>query len=498
MAWSPNAAEVLGVVDLDALSRGDAFSGLIEPGSGPIPPEAIFSEEGIDAGDGVPYRSRYALRVRSDRLLMVEDTGRWYADAHGRPALLRGAVHAEGQSGAQAALTACLRARTALLARIFDDVLESQRSRRAVTLVVGLIGAEGADAEAVVAGVADRVRPLMRRRDQILPYGPDRFAIVLSSCRAADAEHAVSRLFELVGHRRLRLGAATAPDHALDAPELLRRAEEAANASETGFAVYQVGAAMTRSVTSGTSSADLVDALNERRLLAAYRPVIDTRTRKRTLLMLAPRFLGREVSVAVGDIGHTARESGLSTLVDARLVELAADALARHPDERIAISISSPSLEDGEWLHALAAHLGARPGIESRFVVAVHEKTLVQPAARGRLDALKALGIGIMLEGFGAGHAGVRHLRSLPIDILRIDGALIQTLARSTDDRLLVRRLVDLGQHLGIATLAEWVDDEPTGRLLADCGVDYIEGSLAGGTTLSLDRPRTTRRSDAA
>ena len=498
MDWSPNAAEVLGVFDRDALSSGDAFSGLVEPGSGPIPPEAIFSEGGIDAGDGVPYRCRYALRVRSDRLLMVEDTGRWYADARGRPALLRGAVRAEGRSGAQAALTACLRARTALLARIFDDVLESQRSRRAVTLVVGLVGTEEADAEDVVAAVAERVRPVMRRRDQILPYGPDRFAIVLSSCRAPDAEHAVSRLFELVGHPRLRLGAATAPDHALDAPELLRRAEEAAMAGETGFAVYRFGAARTPSVTSGTSSPELVDALNGRRLLAAYRPVIDARTRKRRLFMLAPRFLGREGSIAVGDIGHAAREYGLSTLVDARLVELAADALARHPDERIAVSVSSSSLEDAEWLHGLAAHLGARRGIESRFVVAVHEKTLAQPAARGRLDALKALGIGIMLEGFGAGHAGVRHLKSLPIDILRIEGALIQTLARSTDDRLLVRRLVDLGQHLGIATLAEGVDDAPTGGLLADWGVDYVEGSLAGGATLSLDRPRTARSADAA
>jgi EAL domain-containing protein (putative c-di-GMP-specific phosphodiesterase class I) len=496
--WSPNAAEVLGVIDLEALARGDAFSGLIEPGSGPIPAEAILTEGGADAGDGVPYRFRYALRIRSDRLLMVEDTGRWYADARGRPALLRGTVRTDGRSGAQAALTAGLKARTALLARIFDDVLESQRSCRAVTLVVGLIGAADADADEVMASVAERVRPLMRRRDQVLPYGPDRFALALSSCRAADAEQALSRIFALIGHPRLRLGAATAPDHALDAPELLRRAEEAANARDSGFGVYRLGAAKTPSSVSGTSAAELLDALNERRLLAAYRPVIDTRTRKRIFRMLAPRIVGCGQSVIIGDIGHAARESGLSTLVDARLVELAADALARHPDERIALAISPVSLEDGEWLHGLAAHLGARRGIESRLVVAVHEGALVHSTARGRLDALKALGVGIMLAVFGAGHAGARHLKSLPIDILRIDGALTQTLARSTDDRLLVRRLVDLGQHLGIATLAEWVDDEPIASLLAEWGVDYIEGPLAGEATLSLDRPTKARRSDAA
>jgi EAL domain-containing protein (putative c-di-GMP-specific phosphodiesterase class I) len=86
-----------------------------------------------------------------------------------------------------------------------------------------------------------------------------------------------------------------------------------------------------------------------------------------------------------------------------------------------------------------------------------------------------------MLRGFGSGHAGLRQLKALPVDILSLEGALIQNLPRSTDDRLLVRSLVDLAQHLGIATLAEWVQDEASARLLAEWGIDYIEGPLAGG-----------------
>ena len=101
----------------------------------------------------------------------------------------------------------------------------------------------------------------------------------------------------------------------------------------------------------------------------------------------------------MGDLGQAAEKAGLSTLVDMRLLELAATRLASRPEVRIVLGVSPSTLRDGEWLHGLAAHLGARPGIQTRLIVAVHEATLCETGARGRLDAMKALGVGIMLAG---------------------------------------------------------------------------------------------------
>jgi len=68
----------------------------------------------------------------------------------------------------------------------------------------------------------------------------------------------------------------------------------------------------------------------------------------------------------------------------------------------------------------------------------------------------------------------------MPFDLLKIDGVFIQPLQRSTEDRLFVRTLVDRAQNLGIAIAAEWVDDEATARMLAEWGVDYLEGAQFG------------------
>ena len=118
-------------------------------------------------------------------------------------------------------------------------------------------------------------------------------------------------------------------------------------------------------------------------------------------------------------------DTATALLVDARRLELAGDALAAAPDARIVLPIGLATLRDREWLSVLAAHLGARPGIASRMIVALPEAVLVEKTkVLGRLDAMKALGIGLSLDGFGSGYATCARLRSLPIDLVTIDGVI--------------------------------------------------------------------------
>ena len=56
----------------------------------------------------------------------------------------------------------------------------------------------------------------------------------------------------------------------------------------------------------------------------------------------------------------------------------------------------------------------------------------------------------------------------------------MENLTRSEDDRAFVRTLIDLAQRLGLATVAEWVQDEETAAILAAWGCDYLQGALIG------------------
>ncbi|MGO4572181.1 EAL domain-containing protein [Microvirga sp. 2TAF3] len=478
LSWGPNASELLGIAP-DSLPRtGAAFAHLIEPGSGLLDRNRIFTDEASET----TYDLRYALRFGPDHVTMVQDMGRRRPDGRRGPGSVRGLLRAD--RAARDLLPGAIKTRSALLLRLNDDIAEALRFSHTVTLILGSVDSED-DADAMEE-VARLVRPMMRRRDHFTILAPNRFALALTSCLAWDAMSAMKRLAGLVASRPLQvhLGAACAPDHAFEATGLLRLAEQALETAAAGpekAVLHDPRKTHARPASATADPLDIVRALNERRLTLALQPVVDARTREPALAQAClslpstqggPDTLG---AVPVFD------EADLSLLVDGRMLELSADHLARHADSRIILPIAPATFKDDEWLTMLAAHLGARPGIESRLMIEIPEAILSDPGAtRGRLDAMKALGIGTVLSGFGSGYASFAHLRNLPIDLIKIDGIFIQSLKRSTDDRLFVHRLIDIALHLGIATAADWVDDEPTAQKLAEWGVDYLQGGLPG------------------
>ncbi len=78
---------------------------------------------------------------------------------------------------------------------------------------------------------------------------------------------------------------------------------------------------------------------------------------------------------------------------------------------------------------------------------------------------------------------------------MKIDGAFVQHIMRSDDDRAFVRTLIDLAKRLKLETVAEWVQDEETAKTLQGWGCDYLQGALVG--LASTERPWLADRAKA-
>ena len=359
--------------------------------------------------------------------------------------------------------------------------------------------------------VIQRLRGVMRRRDTFARYSGNRFAMALRACSRDQAAIAAERLRSAAESStidtprgavavRLLIGAASAPDHALEPASLLRRAESSLGDLRrrpgTSFHLHDPGTARSqergpkaRTLPDG-GGLDIVDLLNRRQIRFAAQPVVAATSRA---IAFSEALLRIETAhgslLSAADIVPLIERTGLVPLVDMRVLELVADRLARRPGERLSVNVSPLTLDSPEWLATLAAHLGSRPGIASRLIVEVTETAAIRDPAtiRKRLEAIKALGATIAIDDFGAGHTSFRHLRSFPIDIIKIDGVFVQNLARSPDDRFFVRMLVDLAKHLGVETVAEWVEDEETAQMLAGWGIDYFQGDYLGPPILSAE-----------
>jgi EAL domain-containing protein (putative c-di-GMP-specific phosphodiesterase class I) len=188
------------------------------------------------------------------------------------------------------------------------------------------------------------------------------------------------------------------------------------------------------------------------------------------------------VLVPANSIIPVAERLGLVRMIDYRVLELVVAELRATPNLKASLNVSPSSTMDPDWWNALAARLRAHPGIAERLIIEITEMAAIHDIddTRGFVTRIKDLGCRIAIDDFGAGNTSFRNLRNLGVDMVKIDGAFIQNVTRSSDDRVFVRTLIDLARGLGLATVAEWVQDEEAAALLAGWGCDYLQGELVG------------------
>jgi len=523
IAWSDNAAAVFSDIPAAALSSGVEFSKLIEP-SRSIRTEALSHSPPALNGEGVAYRIEYGVRASTSApVIWIEETGCWFAGPDGRPARVQGIVRINNERRARDAqllklsrhdpLTGELN-RTHLIASLAEAIEETTRLRTSSAFM--LIGIDhlsrvndafGFDvADAVIAEVARRIRARLRGGDVFGRFSGNKFGLILKNCTVDDTNIAAERF--LAGIRddvvptksgpvsvTASIGAVGVPRHARNADEAINRAHETLDGAKRrragSFSLWRpnVEREAQRRVNIRVTD-EIVTALNERRIVAAFEPVVEARSRQPAFYECLVRMEQEDGQALLApDIVPVAERLGLIRLVDHRVLELAVAELAASPSVRLSLNISPATTMDPDWWTGIESLMRAHPGVGERLIVEITETVAIQDIddVRGFVTRLKNFGSQIAIDDFGAGYTSFRNLRKLGVDIVKIDGAFVQNIARSADDRAFVHTLIDLANRLQIKTVAEWVQDEEAAVMLREWGCDYIQGRLIG--LASPERP---------
>jgi diguanylate cyclase (GGDEF)-like protein/PAS domain S-box-containing protein len=510
--WS-DSAEALLVVDRGQIGTGRSYAQSVSAEGGGSRFDAVMKSGRRDEGEGVPYQVQYAFRNAEGAVRWIEDSGRWFGGPKGEPVRAAGVVRdITDRHEREAALVRRAQFdpvtgefnRLRLVELLESTLSDAERFRTSCGFLLVAINNLGRLNQAygytvvddLIAQVGKRIRTKLRGKDSLGLFSGNKFGIILNNCSPEELDIAAERLLGAGPIAvTITIGGVTAPRHARTVDDILSRAQDALDHVRTkrqgSFYAYRPNIELDALRRENVRATDeIVTALNERRIAVAYEPVVDSATRNVKFYECLMRVQRADGTLAhANEIIPVAERVGLVRMLDHRVLELVVEELVESPSLEVSINVSPSSTLDPGWWDGLGAMLKAHPGAAERLIVEITETTAIQNIddARGFVSRVKDLGCRIAIDDFGAGYTSFRNLRKLGVDLVKIDGAFVQNMCRSEDDRAFVRALIDLSRRLGLGIVAEWVQDEETAAVLKEWGCDYLQGALVG--LASSERP---------
>ncbi len=193
-------------------------------------------------------------------------------------------------------------------------------------------------------------------------------------------------------------------------------------------------------------------------------------------------------SVATSDLLSAAERYQMMPQIDrwvvsttmARLTEYA-DAVAAS-NALFSINLSGQSLGDDEILDFIEQEFEATGVAPQSIGFEVTESAAVSnlAAAQEFIDALHERGCRISLDDFGAGLSSFAYLKNFHVDTLKIDGSFIHDICHNQISESMVAAITQVAKVMDLETVAEYVQDEPTRKLLTELGVHFVQGHAIG------------------
>ena len=224
-------------------------------------------------------------------------------------------------------------------------------------------------------------------------------------------------------------------------------------------------------------------AIKENRLRMAYQPIINSQTGAVSHYEALLRNVGDDgIISSAGALIPIAERMGLIHIIDQLVLEKVVEELHSDPNVSLAFNVSNLTTDDSQWLDRLEVLIGDQPDVASRMIVEITETAIHRDLRKTAyfVATIQSLGAQVALDDFGSGYTSFRQLKSLSVDMVKIDGAFIRDLVDNADNRFFVKTLLDFTKGFGLRSVAEYVENGEIAKMLMELGVEYMQGYYFG------------------
>lgn len=390
--------------------------------------------------------------------------------------------------------------------RLEQALASSRRSRnKTAVLFLDLDGFKhvndslGHDAgDKLLIEVGGRLQATLRETDTIARFGGDEFAVILPDVKRIGDIEAVARLLletiaapfhinDDVQRVTASIGVSLYPDDGSTVDDLSRFADEAMyEAKAAGKNAYRCYSRDLNHAlaTRLTLLSGMHPALERDEFVLHYQPQLTLDTRQVHSLEALVRWQHPSLGlVPPAQFIGLAEESGFIAILGEHVLrracaQLAAWRAAGHDDLSIAVNLSGRQFRDDSLVATVAKAL-AEAGLPPQFLhLEVTESAVIEnlDAAASALRQLGQMGVQIVLDDFGTGHASMLYLKRLPFHKLKIDRQFVSGLEAETGDVAVTTAIVNMARSLGLTVVAEGVETVGQLNALAEIGCEAVQG----------------------
>jgi diguanylate cyclase (GGDEF)-like protein/PAS domain S-box-containing protein len=351
--------------------------------------------------------------------------------------------------------------------------------------------------------VAKLLSETVRSRDTLARLGGDEFAVILEHCVADQAQRVAQQICDrmeefrfLHDERRFRIGTSIGlvpvDKRWTDTAAAMQAADTSCYAAkEAGrnrvHAWFDTDVAMRARQSEMQWATRLEQALDEDRfVLFAQRIESLDETCAGLHAEVLIRLLDNEGGLIPPQAFLPAAERfHMATRIDRWVLKRAVQQIQAMPDvealDALCINLSGQSVGDRAFhRHAIDALTAAGIAVCRHLCLEITETAAVTNMADAAIfiEQVRALGVRVALDDFGAGASSFGYLKTLKVDLLKIDGSFIRDLIDDPLDDAAVRCFVDVARVVGVKTVAEFVDRPEVLARVREIGIGYAQGFL--------------------
>lgn len=351
--------------------------------------------------------------------------------------------------------------------------------------------------DGVIKQAATRLLDCVRDTDTVSRQGGDEFLIMLPNLHESEASAPIlvklmDRLrdpYHIDGHElstTASVGIAVYPDDGADFDTLQKKADMAMyRAKAVGRNTYHffdeqmnVEAVEQLRLRNG-----LRRALDRDELVLHYQPQIDLRSGAVDGVEALIRWRHPELGmISPARFIPVAEESGLIVPIGQWVLREACRQAAawQHSGFEVSVAVNLSALQfkrddlEQSVIHALEES-GLAPAL---LELELTESILISdtPRVLATVKRLKALGVQLSIDDFGTGYSSLSYLKRFEVDRLKIDQSFVRDLATDREDAAIVHAIIQMAHSLGLATIAEGVEDTAALARLRSYGCDMAQG----------------------